>query len=224
MAVYDPGEDRTTAAGRGADELGHVDPARRLRLCGYHARPGAGHHLSTAAAAAAAVDAFSRTAVVLGCDDGRPARPTVPAGTPALLDEVAERPGQADVDDEPYVRDIDPCTERRGSYDRTPLVYPLPYDLRLLLASPGPAVVDWAGELAGNPFGPASLLAVYNCFGLCLCLSLGLVFVFAPLAVESLEDESYGSPVLAGYRARDCEYGVRDVRPVRPPSYDRGLL
>ena len=202
MAVYDLGEDRTTVAGRGADELGHVGPARRQRLYGYHARPGASYYLSTAAAAAATtVDAFSRTAVVLGYDDGRPARPTVLAGTPALLDEVAERLGQADVDDESYVGDIDPCTERRGSYDRTPLIYPLPYGLRLLLASPGPAVVDWVGELAGNPFGPANLLAVYNCFSFCLCLSLSFVFVFAPLAVESLEDESYGSPVFVGYRA-----------------------
>ncbi len=109
MAVHNLGEDCTAAAGRGTDELGHVDPARKRPYSSYHVRPSPRpRDPSSTAAAAATAAVLSHTVVVLGNDDGRPAIPAIPAGASTLLDEVTERPGQADVDNESYVGDIDP--------------------------------------------------------------------------------------------------------------------
>ena len=97
VLVYNLGEDRTTAARRrGANELGYVVTACK--------RPRGSSGVSPGHDPAAAV-AFSscRTVVLLGYNDGRLAWPAIAASAPALLNEVVERLGQADVDDEPYV-------------------------------------------------------------------------------------------------------------------------
>ena len=166
----------------------------------------------------------------MGYNDGRLARPAVPAGAPALLDEVAERPGQADVDDESYVWDVDPGAKRRRGHDRTPLGGPLPYDLRLLLAAAGLAVVDRAGEQAGDPFGAGDLLAIYDNLGLAAGRGFAVVAVAAhtsttsttaTTAAQGLAYQSYGRLVLLGCRARDGNDRVADVRPVCQPSHDK---
>ncbi len=64
------------------------------------------------------------------------------------------------MDNQSYVRDVDPRAERRRRYNRPALGDPLSYDLGLLPAVSCLAVVDVAPELAGDILGPGDLLAV----------------------------------------------------------------